>query len=150
MPLAAPACSSTGFRRLPERRDYLVGAGAGAEDGYDSHFEESGAVLGRNDAPHGEGEVIESCLLQRRDDLGHELHVGAGQDAQPDGVHLLVAGLTGNLAGRLADARVADVEPSLLQQADDHARAAVVAIEARLGDEDARSVGQTDANSRTG
>jgi hypothetical protein len=63
--------------------------------------------------------------------------VGPGQRRQPDGVDVLLDGGLDDLLGCLMQPGVDDLVPGVAQRSGDHLGAAVVAVEARLGDEDA-------------
>ena len=62
-------------------------------------------------------------------------HVRAGQDRQADRVGVLLDGGLDDLLGRLVQAGVDDLDAGVAQRAGDHLRAAVVPVEARLGDD---------------
>ena len=61
----------------------------------------------------------------------------AGQDREADDVHVLLDRRGHDLLGRLAQARVDDFHPRVPQRPGDDLGAAVVAVEAGLGDQDA-------------
>jgi hypothetical protein len=65
--------------------------------------------------------------------------VGAAQDAEPDDLHVLLQRDGGDGIGTLADAGVDDLEPGVAQPPCDELGAAVVTIEAGLGDQHARN-----------
>ena len=68
--------------------------------------------------------------------------MGARQDRQADDVDVLLEGRGRDHLGRLAEARVDDLEALVAQAAGEDLRAAVVAVEAGLGDQDLdRAVG---------
>ena len=68
--------------------------------------------------------------------------MGAGQDGQPDDVDVLLEGGRHDHLGRLAQAGVDDFEAFVAQAAGEHLGAAIVAVEAGLGDENLeRSIG---------
>ena len=76
-------------------------------------------------------------LGQQRDDPRHERHVRAGEDRQPDGVGVLLDDGLDDLLGRLVQAGVDDLHARVAQRASDDLCAAIVAVEAGLGDDDA-------------
>jgi hypothetical protein len=68
--------------------------------------------------------------------------VGAGEDGQPDDVHVLLLGRVRDHLRGLAQAGVDDLEPLIPQAAGEDLGSAIVAVQARLGNEDAdRRVG---------
>ena len=74
--------------------------------------------------------------------MRQQRHVGARQDRQPDDVDVLLERGRDDHLGRLAQAGVDDLEALVAQAAGEHLGAAVVAVEAGLGDEHLdRSVG---------
>ena len=82
-------------------------------------------------------DVVDALLAQQLDDARHERHVGAGEDRQPDGVGVLLDDGLDDLLGRLVQARVDHLHARVAQRAGDDLRAAVVAVEAGLGDDHA-------------
>jgi hypothetical protein len=64
------------------------------------------------------------------------MHVRAGQDGQADDIGILLERRSGNLLWRLAQAGVNHFHAGVSQRAGDDFRAAVVPIEAGLGDDD--------------
>ena len=77
------------------------------------------------------------CSLEQLDDPRHERHVRARQDRQADRVGVLLDDGLDDLLGRLVQARVDHLHAGVAQRARDDLRAAVVAVEAGLGDDDA-------------
>src|SRR5262249_12059611 len=63
--------------------------------------------------------------------------VGAGQHAEPDGVRILLDGGGHDLLGRLMEAGIDHFEAGVPQRPRDDLGAAVMAVEARLGHDDA-------------
>ena len=80
---------------------------------------------------------VDLAVAQRLHDAREELHVRAGEDAQADDVDVLLQRGLGDHLRRLADAGVDDLHAGVAQGARDDLRAAVVAVEPGLGDEDA-------------
>ena len=62
-------------------------------------------------------------------------HMGAAENAQPDDLHILLQGGGGDGLGALANSRVDHLEPGLAQGAGDELGTTVVAVQARLGDQ---------------
>ena len=77
------------------------------------------------------------CSAQELDDLGDQRHVGAGEDREADRVGVLLDHGRGDLLGRLVQAGVDDLHAGVAERAGDDLGAAVVAVEAGLGDDDA-------------
>ena len=69
--------------------------------------------------------------------LGHQVAMAAGQDAQPDGIDVLVDRDARDVVGRLAQTGVDDLGASVAQRQGDDLGADVVAVEAGLGDQNA-------------
>ena len=65
------------------------------------------------------------------------MHVRAGQNRQADDVGVFLQRRADDLLGRLPQARVDHLHAGVAQRARDHLGAAIVAIEARLRDDDA-------------
>ena len=65
-----------------------------------------------------------------------DVHVRARQDRQADHVGVFLQRRRDDLLGRLAQAGVDDLHAGVAQRAGDHLGAAVVAVEAGLGDDD--------------
>ena len=72
-----------------------------------------------------------SCL-HPREYLWEQLHVGAGQDREPDHVHVLLQRRLRDHLGGLADARVHYLHTGVSQHARDDLRATVMAVEPGL------------------
>ena len=83
-----------------------------------------------------EEHVVQAALLHFLDDTREELEVRAGEDAQTDDVDVFLEGRFRDHLRSLADAGVDDLAAAVAQCAGDDLGATVVAIEARLGDED--------------
>ena len=71
------------------------------------------------------------------DDLGDQRHVRPREQGQADRVGVLLQGCLGDLFGGLEQARVDHLEAGIAQGAGDDLGAAVVAVQAGLGDDDA-------------
>jgi hypothetical protein len=79
--------------------------------------------------------VVHARLAKLRGDPRHQRHVRARQDRQADDVGVLLERGGHDHVGRLAQARVDDLEALVAQPAGEHLRAAIVAVEARLRNE---------------
>ena len=87
-----------------------------------------------DDAAHHHQDVAPALLLEPVDDPGHEGQVGTGEQRQPDGVGVLLDDGLDHLVGRLVEAGVDDLEPGVPEGPGDDLGAAVVPVQAGLGD----------------
>jgi hypothetical protein len=94
-------------------------------------------VLRGYDAAAEDGDVIDALLFEQGDDRGKERHVRSGEDAEPDGVDILLHGGLGDHLRRLMETGVDDLEAGVTQGAGDDLGATIVAVEAGLGNQDA-------------
>ena len=93
--------------------------------------------VGIRDDPANEHEdVIHALFAQERHQTGHDVVVRAGEDREPDHVGILLQRRRRDLLRRLAKARVDHLHAGIAHGARDDLGAAVVAIEARLRDDD--------------
>jgi putative hydrolase of the HAD superfamily len=136
-PLPSPSGGSAGEDGGGLGED-LLGGGAGREDGRDPGGLERGEVVVGNDAADDDGDVP-AALAHLLDDERGEGHVGAGEHGQPDRVDVLVDGGGGDGFGRLEQPGVDDLVPGVAQDAGHDLDPPVVAVEADLGDQDARA-----------
>ena len=84
---------------------------------------------------------VHPALAQQLHDAAADGHVGAGEDGQADDVGVLLRGGRHDLLGALAQAGVDDLHARVAQRARDHLGAAIVAVEARLRDDDPDATG---------
>ena len=77
------------------------------------------------------------CSLEQLADAGEQRHVRAGEDREADHVDVFLDGRAGDHLRRLVQAGVDDFHAGVTQRGGDDLGAAVVAIEAGLGDEHA-------------
>ncbi len=94
-------------------------------------------VVGRDDAAHHDGRRAAGDP-QAVEHVGHQLHVGARQDGQPDDVDVLVAGGRHDLGRGQPDALVDHLEPGVARRHGDLLGTVGVPVEPRLGHEEAR------------
>ena len=113
--------------------------GAGAEDRGDAGLAELVVVLRRDHAAAHDEDVVAALLAQLRDELGHERLVAGGLARHADDVHVVLDRVARRLLGRLEERADVDVEAEVGERGGDHLGAAVVAVLAELGDEDARA-----------
>jgi hypothetical protein len=81
-----------------------------------------------------------SRLISTTHDAWEERHVRPGQDRHADDVDVLLLGGVDDHLRRLPQARIDHLEPFVAQPAGEDLGAAVVPVEARLGDQDADRV----------
>src|SRR5438132_2716241 len=99
--------------------------------------------LGRDDPAAEDHDVLRALLPEQLEDALEEVVVGAGEHAEPDRVGVLLDCGGDDLLGRLVEPRVDHLEARVAQRPRDDLRPAVVAVEARLGDDHAdRPVGR--------
>jgi len=110
---------------------------AGAEDVGHAHFEEFRDVGFRDDAADEDADVAEAGVAEELEDARGEGHVGAAEDAEAEPVGVLVGDGADDGLRRLPQAGVDDVHPGVAQGAGHDLDAAVVAVEADLGEHDA-------------
>src|SRR5581483_10740370 len=125
---------------LADEADHVLGGGPGPEDRAEPHLLQRLDIGVRDDAAREQQHLprVDVALLERIDHAREQLHVRAREDAQPDDVHVLLQRRLGDHLRRLADAGVDDLHPGIAERARDDLRAAVVAVEPRLGDEHAQ------------
>ena len=108
---------------------------SGAEDLTDTLFFQ-GACIGVGDDPAAEDEdVTEVALAQFFHDTGEEGEVRTGEQRQADGIDVFLQCRLGDLLGGLVQARVDDLETMVTKCTGDGFGATVMAIQARLGDD---------------
>ena len=81
--------------------------------------------------------AAQAVSFQGIDHARHEPHVGAGEDADADHVHIFLGGGGGHLVGRDPHAEIDHLHAGVAEGAGDDLYAAVVAVQAELGEEDA-------------
>ena len=109
----------------------------GREDLGDPHRLELGHVGAGDDAAAEHRDVGRVALAQQLEHLGEQRHVRAGEHGQPDGVGVFLDGRLDDLLGRLVQPGVDDLDAGVTQRSRDDLGAAVVPVEAGLGDHDA-------------
>jgi hypothetical protein len=119
---------------VDERNDVLGGR-AGQEDFRDAGLFHGGNVGFGNDAADENGDVVHALFAQQVHELWADGIVRAGEDGEADDVNVLLDGGGGNHFGRLAEAGVDYLHACVAQGAGDDFGAAVVAIQARLGNQ---------------
>ncbi len=117
---------------LDEVDDLFEGAAWG-EDFCDPDFLQFWDVVIGNDAPGEEENIVQLFLPLQIHDAGEEVHVGAGQNRQADGVHVFLEGGVDDLFRRLAQAGVDDFHAGVPEGAGNHLCPPVVTIQTRFG-----------------
>ena len=112
--------------------------GAGPEHGLGAGLEQRVVVRRRDDAADHDHDVAAAFLLQRRRQLRHQREVAGRQRRHADDVHVVLHRLARRLVGRGEQRPDVDVEAQVGERRGDHLLAAVVAVLAHLGDQDAR------------
>jgi len=127
---------SSGLHGSPDERDDVLKRGVGDEDLRHPHRLERLDVLGEDRAARHDQDVPCPPLPEQREDLGEDGQVGAREDAQADGIHILLDGCGHDLLRRLVEAGVDDLHPGVPEGPRDHLHAPVVAVEPALRHED--------------
>ena len=91
----------------------------------------------RDDAAAGDQDVVAPLLAQQLEHAREERHVRAAQDRQADDVDVFLDGGGRDHLGRLVQAGVDDLHAGVAQRRGDDLGAAIVTVEAGLGDEHA-------------
>ena len=116
--------------------DDVRGPRARAEHLADADALQPRRVLLGDRAADEEQDVLAVVLAQHPAEVDRVLHVRAGEAREPEHRGVLLDHRAQDRLRRLEDARVDDLHPRVAQRAGDDLRAAVVAVEARLGDDD--------------
>ena len=91
-------------------------------------------VLRGNDAAARDEDVVASLLVQQLAHARKQRHVRAAEDRQADDVDVFLHGGGGDHLGRLMQTGVDDFHAGVAERGGDDLRAAIVAVEAGLGD----------------
>ena len=110
---------------------------ARAKDSSDSGCLERLDVLLRDCAAENNQDVGSLPFLKQRKDARNDDIVRAGQDAEPDAVHVLLDGGIDDHLRRLSQTGIDDLHAGVAKCSCDYFRAAVMAVEARLGNQHA-------------
>ena len=92
-------------------------------------------VLRGNDAAREDRDVRGALLLEEPHDLGKEHIVRAGENREADGIDIFLHGRGDDLLRSLTQPGVDHFHARIAQRACDHLRAAIVTVEAGLGDQ---------------
>src|SRR4051794_5094398 len=142
-----PRCWS-GADVLAHPADDLVGAGARGEHLGNAQAGELGPVGLGDDPATEDDDVVDPALAQQLGEPGEQRHVRPGEHRQSDGVGVLLDDGLHDLLGRLVQAGVDDLHARVAQRPGHDLRAAVVPVEARLGDHHTDAFGSHAADSR--
>jgi hypothetical protein len=121
---------------LADEGDRGVERGAGAEDGGDPLLLEECHILFRNGAADDNQYVACALLFEQRGHAGHDGVVCTGEDAQTDAVDVFLEGGVDDHLRRLPEAGVDNLHTGVAQRPGDDLGSSVVAVQARLGDQD--------------
>jgi hypothetical protein len=124
-------------RQLADRRDDAGRGCTGVEDAGDSHFPQLLAVFLGDDSADHERQIAEAAVAAEALDLGHDGHVGGGEQADAEDVDVLLEGGADGGKRGLPEAGVDDLHAGVAEVADDELGPAVVAVEADFRDQDA-------------
>ena len=94
------------------------------------------ASSGRDRSAAEKDDVARALRFELLDDERKERHVRAGEDREADAVGILLDRRLHDLLGRLEEPGVDHFHAGIAQRARDHLRAAVVAVETGLRDDD--------------
>src|SRR5438552_13676564 len=142
-----PACALTSLissslataasREIPlERLDDVGQRRAHRKHAAHSERTERVDVTRRDDAADDDAHVVGTLGAEAFEHASRQRYVGAGQDREPDDVHVLLHGFGDDLLWRALEARVHDLEAGVAQRLHHDLGAAIVAIESGLGDQD--------------
>ena len=125
-----------------ERAEKLFGGfgdhGPGREDRLRAGGFQRLIVLRRHDAADNDHNVRAAVLFQLGLELGHERQMRAGERRDAENMHVVLDRLARGFRGRRKQRPDIDVEADIGKGRGDHLLAAVVAVLADLGDQDAR------------
>src|SRR5262249_50473502 len=107
---------------------------AGAKDTGDTHLEKLWDIALGNDAADKDADVPEPGLAKEREDAGHERHVRAAEETEANPVGVLVGNGADDCFRCLPQSSVDDLHAGVAQAAGNDLDAAVVAVEADLGE----------------
>ena len=116
--------------------DDVLRGGAGEKNLGDAGFFQRGDVSFGNDAADEDGDALHAFVVEQGHELGAERVVRAGKNGEADHVDVFLDGGGGDHLRGLAEAGVDDFHSGVAEGAGDYFCAAVVAVEAGLGDQD--------------
>ena len=113
---------------------YVLGGGAGEKNFCDAGLFEGGDVGSWDDAAYQNGYIVHAFFFEQSHELGTDCVVGAGEDGEADDVNVFLDGGGGDHFRSLAQAGIDHFHASVAEGSGDDFGAAVVAVEAGLGD----------------
>src|SRR5438309_4897004 len=105
------------------------------EDRADTELAQFRRVRWWDDATRPDHHVVQPALAQLFQNAREQGHVRAGEDAQANGVDVLLQRRFGDHLRCLADTGVDHLEPGITQRSSDDLRPAIVAVQARFGNQ---------------
>src|SRR5882757_5881632 len=138
-----PACgrqAAAGQKKLSggvlfvDEIDDILGGCSGEKNFGDARLFERGNVLAGNDAADQHGDVVHAFFAQEIHELRADSVVGAGEDGEADNVDVFLYRGGGDHLRGLPEAGVDDFHAGVAEGAGNDLGAAVVAVEAGLGD----------------
>src|SRR6267142_4551499 len=119
---------------LVDEIDDVLRRGAGEKNLSDACFLEGGNVGFGDDAADENGDVVHAFVTEQIHELRADGVVGAGEDREADDVDVFLDGGGGDHFRGLAKAGVDDFHAGVAEGPGDDLGAAIVAVQARLGD----------------
>jgi hypothetical protein len=116
--------------------DDVLRRGAGEENFSDTGSFQLGNIGFGNDAADQDSYILHAFVVEQGHELGAERVVRAGENGEANDVNVLLNGGGGDHLRSLAEASVDDFHAGVAEGAGDYFSAAIVAIEAGLGDQD--------------
>jgi hypothetical protein len=120
---------------LVDEIDDVLRGGSGEKNLRDAGLLECRDVGFGDDAADKDGDIVHAFFMEEFHELGTDGVVGAGENGQADNVDVFLNGGGGDHLRSLAQAGVDDFHAGVAQGAGDYFCSAVVAIQARLGDQ---------------
>jgi hypothetical protein len=120
---------------LVDEVDDVLRGSAGEENFGDAGFFQRGDIGFGNDAADEDGDVLHAFVVEQSHELGAERVVRAGKNGEANYVDVFLNGGGGDHFRGLAEAGVDDFHSGVAEGASDDFGAPVVAVEARLGDQ---------------
>src|SRR5439155_24534079 len=139
---------SRGRGGLADEIDDRLRRSPGREDLRHAESLELGDVIGRDRPADRHDDIVDPLRAEQLDDARDERHVRAREDREANGVGVLLDHRLHDLLGRLVKARVDHLHTRVAQGARDDLGAAVVAVEAGLGNHHANLAGSATGHPR--
>src|SRR4030095_6675521 len=123
---------------------------AGQENPFDADRIQLRDVHVRNNAADHDQHVVETLFAQQLHHPRADVHMGAGQNRQADGIRVLLQRRRDNLLGSLPETRIDHFHPGVPQGPGDDLGTAVVAVKSRFGNDYADFLGHVSRQSAVG